>query len=100
MLDFYGNSLDYPTFWDAFESTIDANPQLSPVNKLNYLKGMVIGQAGAAISGLKITPDDYKIALDILKSRFGDTNIIISAYKEQLDGMPGIASSSDIRNVR
>ena len=54
--DFYGNPLDYPAFWDAFESTIDANPQLSPVNKFNYLKGMLKGQAEAAISGLKKQP--------------------------------------------
>ena len=28
--DFYGNPLDYPAFWDVFESTIDANPQAQP----------------------------------------------------------------------
>ena len=98
--DFYGNPLDYPAFWDAFESTIDANPQLSPVNKFNYLKGMLKGQAEAAISGLKITADNYKIALDILQSRFGNTDVIISAHMEQLVGMPGVASSSDIRKIR
>ena len=38
--DFFGFLLDYPAFWDAFESTIDANPQLSLVNKFNYLKGL------------------------------------------------------------
>ena len=94
--DFYGNPLDYPAFWDAFESTIDANPQLSPVNKFNYLKGMLKGQAEAAISDLKITADNYKIALDILQSRFGNTDFIISAHMEQLVGMPGVASSSDL----
>ena len=41
--DFYGNPLDYTAFWDAFQSTIDANPHLSPVNKFNYLKGMLEG---------------------------------------------------------
>ena len=98
--DFYGNPLDYPAFWDAFESTIDANPQLSLVNKFNYLKRMLKGQAEAAISGLKIAADNYKIALDILQSRFGNTDVIISAHMEQLVGMPFVASSSDIRKIR
>ena len=98
--DFYGNPLDYPAFWDAFESTINANPQLITVNKFNYLKGMLKGQAEAAISGLKITADKYKIALDILQSRFGNTDVIISAHMKKLVGMPGVASSSDIRKIR
>ena len=61
---------------------------------------MLKGQAEAAISGLKITADNYKIALDILQSRFGNTDVIISTHMEQLVGMPGVASSSDIRKIR
>ena len=61
---------------------------------------MLKGQAEAAISGLKITADNYKIALDILKSIFGNTDIIISAHMEQLVGIPGVASSSDIKKIR
>ena len=97
MQDFYGNPLDYPAFCDGFESTIDANPQLSPVNKFNYLKRMLKRQAEAAISGLKITADNYKIALDILESRFGSTDVIISTNMESLIRMPGVVSNSDIR---
>ena len=64
------------------------------------MKGMLEGQAETAISGLKITADNYKIELDILKSRSGNTYIIISVHMEQLVGMPGVASSSDIRKIR
>ena len=61
---------------------------------------MVKGQAEAAIPGLKIRADTYKIALDILKSRFGNADIIILAHMEQLVGIPSVASSSNIRKVR
>ena len=58
---------------------------------------MLKTQAEAAISGLKITADNYKIALDILESRFGNADVIISSHMEQLVGMPGVTSKSDIR---
>ena len=35
---FSGNLLDWLTFWDSFQAAIHLNPNLSRVQKFNYLK--------------------------------------------------------------
>ena len=37
---FDGNSLNFQSFWDLFESTVDKNEHLSDVNKFSYLKNL------------------------------------------------------------
>ena len=100
MKEFSGNPLDFQSFWDTFAATIDSNTQLSSINKFGYLKGLLRGQAEAAIAGLAMTEDNYKIAVDILKSRFGKVDLIVSAHMDALVGLAAASSSHDIRKVR
>ena len=100
MREFSGNPLDFQSFWDTFAATIDSNTQLSSINKFRYLKGLLRGQAEAAIAGLAMTEDNYKIAIDILKSRFGKVDLIISTHMDALAGLAAASSSHDIRIVR
>ena len=43
---------------------------MSNIEKFNYLKTKVSGEAKRAILGLTLSKDDYQIAVDILKERF------------------------------
>ena len=47
-----------------------------------------------------MTEDNYKIAVDILKSRFGKVDLIVSAHMDALVGLAAASSSHDIRKVR
>ena len=100
MREFSGNPLDFQSFWDTFAATIDSNTQLSSINKFGYLKGLLRGQAEAAIAGLAMTEDNYKIAVDILKSRFGKVDFIVNTHVNTLVGLAAALSSHDIRKVR
>ena len=42
------------------------------------------GKASHAISGLTLTNENYKEALDLLKHRYGNSNLIVSAYMSAL----------------
>ena len=100
MREFSGNTLDFQSFWDTFAATIDSNTQLSSINQFGYLNGLLRGQAEAAIPGLSMTEDNYKIAVDILQSRFGKVDLIVSTHMDELVGLAAASSSHDIRKVR
>ena len=56
---FNGKLTAWTPFWDSFNSAIHANPDLSKVDKFNYLRSMVSHSALEAISGLTLTGDNY-----------------------------------------
>ena len=60
------------------------NDSLSDINKFNYLKRFLTGEALSSISGLALTSDNYKEAVDILKKRYGNPQVLITAYMETL----------------
>ena len=54
-----GDALRYQEFWDSFSSSVQENKQLHSVEKLNYLRAKLEGNAKRTIAGLKITNDNY-----------------------------------------
>ena len=57
--------------WDTFEATIDHNPNLSDIEKLNYLNSKLIGDAKRGVSGILLSKENYRVAVEMLKERFG-----------------------------
>ncbi|XP_061721224.1 uncharacterized protein LOC133528000 [Cydia pomonella] len=74
-----GDVLFWCEFWDSFKSNIDSR-NLPDVDKLSYLKASVTGDAKKAIDGLSTTNANYRIAISILKERFGKTSHLIDAH--------------------
>ena len=72
---FSGDVTKYRTFWDSFDSAVNQNPSLSAIDKFNYLQGLLDGPAAAAIQGLTLSEANYTTALDLLKERFGKTQL-------------------------
>ncbi|GFX54712.1 uncharacterized protein TNCV_2822331 [Trichonephila clavipes] len=70
-----GNYSEWLDFYNLFESSIHNNNRLSKVDKFNYLKSYLCGNALACINGFPISDDNYDRALDLLKDRFGNKNI-------------------------
>ena len=48
---FSGNPLEWLTFWDSFQAAIHLNPNLSGIQKFNYLKVQLQGDAARTIEG-------------------------------------------------
>ena len=81
---FVGEVSTWPTFWDAFESSIHRNPTLAPIDKFNYLNSLLMKPGLDAISGLSLTASNYEEAVAILKKRFGNKQQIISHHMDIL----------------
>ena len=84
LMSFNGDKTMWAEFWDSFKSSVHNNPSLSNIERFNYLRGKVNGEAQRAISGLSLSDANYKLAIDILKERFGNKQEVIELHYSQL----------------
>ncbi|GFV20125.1 uncharacterized protein TNCV_4194231 [Trichonephila clavipes] len=95
-----GNYSEWLDFYNLFESSIHNNNILSKVDKFNYLKSYLCGNALACINGFPISDDKYDIALDLLKDRFGNKNMLINAHLSNLLNLTPVRNPTDIVGLR
>ena len=86
--EFRGDITTFSTFIDSFESAIDKNPELSVIDKFNYLFSLVEGPAARGIQGLTLSEANYKAAKEILKQRCGRPRQVIAAHMDELLKIP------------
>nr|XP_047142821.1 uncharacterized protein LOC124817075 [Hydra vulgaris] len=93
--------MTFQSFWDSFDSAIHSNQVLNDISKFNYLKSLLEGNASLSIQGLAITGENYRTAIKILKERFGDEQVIISAHMDALLNFQPTQSNkvSEIRTI-
>ena len=94
-----GDPRNWQEWWDAFE-IIHNSTTLASVDKFRHLKTLLEGPAAKAISGIQMTNSNYEEAVDILKKRFSQKQIIINAYMEALLSLQRVSSERDIRCLR
>ena len=94
-----GEPTKWQQFWDSFESAVHKNSAISNVDKFNYLKGLLDGPAASCIAGVALTNGNYNAALDLLKNRFANPQLLISSHMDALLKLQG-SSSGDIRSIR
>ena len=97
---FDGDISKWPSFWDAFESSVHSNTKLAPVDKFNYLNSLLVNSASEAISGLSLTAANYDEAVTILKRRFGNKQLIINRHMETLLNISSVKSGLNIQALR
>lgn len=97
---FEGNPLLWQGFYDQFRVAIDENECLQDIDKFNYLKRFLGGEALKSVSGLTLSTENYKEALDLLKERYGNEQVLVSAHMEALLKIQKIRNCSDIKGLR
>lgn len=63
---FSGGVLRWQEFWDAFEASVH-KANYADVDKFNYLKLKLEGEALEAISGYQLSNENYPVVIDLLK---------------------------------
>ena len=98
---FKGDVTKFQHFWQSFRCAVHENQCLSDVHKLNYLVNSLEGQAYKALEGLEIREENYGMAVQLLKERFGKTQHIISAHMQSLLKLQSFQNEklSDIRSI-
>ena len=98
--EFRGEPIEWQGFWDQFQVSIYDNTRISMIDKFNYLKGCLKGEALSAVAGLALNMENYKEAIDILKDRFGNEQVLISAHMESLLRISKIKSRDNVKGLR
>ena len=80
----------WATFWDSFDSAIHRNPNLSDIDKFNYLNSYLESTATEAIAGLTLTSANYEEAVATLQMRFGNTQLIVNKHMDALLYLPSV----------
>lgn len=83
LMTFSGNYTDWQGFKDMFEVTIHNNKSLSNVEKLQYLRSSLKGDAVSEIKNMATTSDNYETAWNKLKEQFDKKPQIATAHIER-----------------
>ena len=82
--EYDGSLLTWSVFWDKFDVAIHSRSDLADIQKYTYLKSYLIGEAKRAIQGVSYDKENYKNAIETLKSRFGNRQLRVSAHMKEL----------------
>ena len=80
---FSGEPHTWQRFWDVFERNIHKNKALEPIDKFDYLIGLLHGPAATAVQGFEVTGANYEEAIGKLKRRFDRKNLIFQSHMEE-----------------
>ena len=84
----------------SFETTIHQNEAISKIDKMNYLRSLLQGNALSAIQGLGLSSQNYDDAIEILHGRFGTKMVVISSHMDALMKLQDIKSIGDTKGLR
>ena len=85
---FGGDYLSWQTFWNSFIAAVDSSPVLSGIQKFNYLRNLLKGEAARVVTRFPLTDVNYLHSVEILKERFGQTQKIVNAHMQSLLNLP------------
>ena len=85
---FGGYPLKWQSFWDWFFAAIDLNPGLTGVQKFNYIKAQLYGDAARTIASLPLTDHNYLHSVALLRERFGQPHKMSNAHMQALLKLP------------
>ncbi|XGW30843.1 hypothetical protein V3C99_009646 [Haemonchus contortus] len=85
---FDGNILEYPEFSSRFATLVGNKTELDNTTKFSLLKSCLRGPALNSIQGLSVTSENYKIAMDILKTHYDDKVTIKHILYSRLADLP------------
>lgn len=73
---------------------------MSNVKKFSYLLTYLEGTAARAISGFTLNEENYTLAVEILKERFGRKDVLVLAHINKITNLPIVERSSDLQALR
>ncbi|XP_077268718.1 uncharacterized protein LOC143900848 [Temnothorax americanus] len=85
---FTGKYEEWFSFFDGFHSIIHTNASISNVEKLQYLRGCLSGEASDVISSLEISELNYDVAWRLLKDRYNNKRVIIQTHVKAIIELP------------
>ena len=96
---FKGDIMEWTSFWETFNAAIHSS-SLSAVQKFDYLKEYLKGEARLFVENLELTDANYQIAINQLKATYGKTEVLINAHFDKLDSLQPVRDGKDVAALR
>ena len=90
---FSGDPLMWQTFWDSFSAAVHTNPNFTGVQKCNYLRAQLKGDATRVVAGFPLTDVNYQCSITLLRERFGQPYKLINAHMQALLNLSNATNS-------
>ena len=81
---FDGKLTEWTPFWERFNAEIDHNPDISDINRFDYLYGLLDGDALDVVCAIIPSSANYKVLKKTLQDNFGKPKKIIRAHVMRL----------------
>lgn len=91
---FSGDFKEWPTFAELFKSLIIENRSLNDVQRMQYLKTNLSGNASRIINKLQIGGDNFSVAWKLLCNRYENKRVITSMCLDSLINYPPISEEN------
>lgn len=85
---FDGNYSKWLEFHDTFNSLIHNNVGLNDINKFQYLKVSLTGQAASVIESLEISSNNYAVAWKLICDRYNNNRQLVHNHLKSLFNIP------------
>ncbi|KAH8019218.1 hypothetical protein HPB51_018320 [Rhipicephalus microplus] len=96
---FSGAATEWQPFWEQYQQAIHDNGALSDGEFL-YLHSALSGRAAVAVAGIQATAANYHTVIELLKERFGRTDVLIQEHLTQMLDLPTVRSVHEVRDLR
>ncbi|XP_071580899.1 uncharacterized protein [Temnothorax nylanderi] len=83
-----GNYEAWMGFYDNFKSIVHDNANLTPVQKLQYLRSSLTDEAAQVIQSLETSSQNYEVAWALVVERYDNRRIIIQSHIRALFDLP------------
>ncbi|KAI9557233.1 hypothetical protein GHT06_017056 [Daphnia sinensis] len=96
---FKGDILEWTQFWESFNAAIHSST-LTNVQKFDYLKEYLKGEANLIVNNLELTDANYQVAIDELTRRYGKKQVMIDAHFNKLHTLQPVKDGNDVQALR
>lgn len=94
--NFSGNYEDWFPFHDTFNSLIHNDSSLLDIQKFHYLKSCLKGEAANVLHCLEVSSNNYKVAWEMLESRYSNKRLTIQNHIKAICDLPVVLKENHV----
>ncbi|KAH6930733.1 hypothetical protein HPB50_017989 [Hyalomma asiaticum] len=73
---------------------------MSDIDRFNYLKSLLLGEAEGAVAALQAAAECYADTIEILPQRFGNPTVLSQDHMQGLIDLKPVTSARNVRELR
>jgi len=87
--------------WELFKALVHDVSDIPIIKKMHYLKRSLKGGAAEHVAEIRMIPDDYSLAWEVLKVHYDNPRGLLAVYMKRFFDTPRLvnATSKDIDSV-